>query len=209
MSIYARQRRFFAEAYARGDHPWPATEPTLFIARRLRRLASGLKGRWALDLGCGEGRHLFLAARLGLKGIGVDLEPLALKRAKDFADGKQGFFAFLQADAFALPFEPGAFHLLIDSGCFHHVRKGDWPRYRSEVGRLLAPGGYFFLTCFSTRFRHYPGERRARNWVVHRNHYDHFFRKRDFPQIFGDGFALLAHEEDREGFHHVLMRRAS
>jgi cyclopropane fatty-acyl-phospholipid synthase-like methyltransferase len=48
------------------------------------------------------------------------------------------------------------------------VKKADWSRYLGGLAALLKPGGYFHLTAFSTRFKHYPGERRSRNWVVHR-----------------------------------------
>jgi hypothetical protein len=90
------------------------------------------------------------------------------------------------------------------------VKKADWSRYLYGLAPLLKPDGYFHLTAFSTRFKHYRGERRTRNWVVHRNHYDHFFRKADFGRIFGKTFEILTIEEERQSLHafwHVLMKK--
>jgi len=99
---------------------------------------------------------------------------------------------------------------VLDCGCFHHVKKADWSRYLAGLTVLLRPGGYLHLTTFSTRFKHYPGERRSRNWLVHRNHYDHFFRKADFARIFGKRYEILKIEEERQELHafwHVLLRK--
>jgi len=90
------------------------------------------------------------------------------------------------------------------------VKKADWSRYLGGLTALLKLGGYFHLTAFSTRFKHYPGERRSRNWVVHRNHYDHFFRKADFARIFAKTFEVLEIDEERQALHafwHVLLRK--
>jgi len=55
-----------------------------------------------------------------------------------------------------------------------------------------------------------PGERRTRDWLVHRGHYDRFFRRRDFAALFGGWGDVLAIREERNGlagFYHVAMRR--
>jgi hypothetical protein len=75
---------------------------------------------------------------------------------------------------------------------------------------MIKPGGYFLLSCFSTKFKHHPNERRTRNWLVHAGHYDRFFRREDFRSLFGRWFDILELTEDRDGsyvFHNVLMRK--
>jgi SAM-dependent methyltransferase len=170
-------------------------------------------GGWALDLGCGEGRHAFFAAEQGYRVVGVDSEPLAIARARALAashPATTGRVQFQVATLFALPFRPGTFDLVIDYGCLHHVRRSDTATYRRAVLSMLKPGGAFLLSCFSTKFKHHPGERRTRNWLVHRGHYDRFFRKRDFAAIFGRWCRIVAVEEEHEGLHgfyHVAMRK--
>lgn len=142
--------------------------------------------------------------------VGVDREPKALARARAALNGAAPGPNFLQADVFALPFSPGTFDVVVDYGCLHHVRRSDTGRYLDQVVPVLKPGGYYLLSCFSTKFKHHAGERRTRNWLVHAGHYDRFFRRADFPAMFGRWFDVEALTEDREGwyvFHNVVMRK--
>jgi len=210
--IYERQRIFFRRAYEGGETPWPRFTPTAAVVRLAKRLRRERGRARVLDVGCGEGRHTIPMAREGHRAMGIEYEPLALHKASARPDIRplRGRVTFLLADAFRLPFHESSFDALLDCGCFHHVKKADWSRYLSGLAAVLRPGGYMYLTAFSTRFKHYPGERRTRNWLVHRNHYDHFFRKGDFPRIFGRAFEILAIEEERQILHafwHVLMRK--
>ncbi|HEY5593635.1 MAG TPA: class I SAM-dependent methyltransferase [Nitrospiria bacterium] len=214
MGLYQRQKKYFEKAYQTGEHGWPTIEPTPFILRalpRIRKAAASGRGH-VLDLGCGEGRHTLACAREGLYAVGLDYEPLAIRRARSFAKRQKvrGRFRFMVGDAFRLPFPPNAFDAIIDYGCLHHVTIGDTRRYLKSVLPCLKAGGYFILSCFSTRFKHHPGEKRTRNWLVHKGHYDRFFRKQDFKALFGKQFEILKAEEKADGlyvFWHVLMRK--
>ncbi len=215
MTLYARQWRYFEQAYESGQHGWPTTEATPFVVQSVKRLirnGSLARGGRVLDLGCGEGRHTFACVELGLNAIGLDYQPLAVKRALSMPKARQlrRNYWFLVGDTFHLPFEAETFDLIIDCGCFHHVRKSDTLVYLRSVVPLLTSCGHFILSCFSWRFRHYPQERRTRDWLVHRGHYDRFFKKSDFYRIFGKQFNIRKIEEEREGlyaFYQVLMRK--
>jgi SAM-dependent methyltransferase len=179
------------------------------VARFLRTFRG--RGRCVLDIGCGEGRHTRAFAGAGALVVGVDLEPKALARAREAVERGSGRGpGFVHADAFALPFAPSTFDVVLDYGCLHHVRRRDTQRYLEQVVPLLKPEGSFLLSCFSTKFKHHAGERRTRDWLVHRGHYDRFFRRTDFDAIFGREFDILDVTEDRDGlyvFHNVLMRK--
>jgi len=208
-TIYARQKKYFRKAYETGKHGWPEAGPTPHVERWVRTLGRG-RGRTALDLGCGEGRHTILLARQGYDVTGVDLEPLALRKAKAYLR-RSGLSARLEvADALDLRCPDGAFDLVLDYGCFHHVVTRDWARYRRGIARVLKPGGHLLLSVFSTKFRHSPEERRTRNWLVHRNHYDHFFTRAELRAAFSPTFALKGVLEERDGlngFLHALFLR--
>ncbi len=207
--IYRKQRKFFRKAYEEGRHGWPVEGATPDVERLARRLGSG-RERKALDLGCGEGRHTILLARLGYDATGLDYEPLALGKARAFARRAGVRARFVEGNALDLRFPPGAFDLVLDYGCFHHVVRRDWPRYLRQAARILRPGGRLILSVFSTKYRHHEGERRTRNWVVHRNHYDHFFTRAEIRDAFSKTFDILAILEEHEGlngFFHALMRR--
>jgi SAM-dependent methyltransferase len=215
MTLYARQKKYFEAAYAAGVHGWPVSGPTPFVVSTVKRLIREKKlfpGSRVLDIGCGEGRHTFACAALGLEAFGLDYQKSALDRARSMPDAgkfRRGFH-FASGDVFQLPFAAGSFELLIDYGCLHHVRKRDTARYLEGVTRMLGPGGWFILSCFSWRFKHHPDERRTRDWLVHRDHYDRFFRKGDFQEIFDGPFKIEKVEEERDGiqaFYHVLMQK--
>jgi len=215
MSLYLEQKRFFEEAYRTGVHGWPIEDPSRFVVEFLRSFQKKHPRGRILDIGCGEGRHTLLFAGAGHTAIGVDLQPLAIRRAKGLAKSKgmTRNFKFVLGDVFSLPFQPNDFDVLIDYGCLHHVMKKDFSKYLKSTLPLLRPGGYFLLSCFSNKFKHHPGERRSRDWMVHRGHYDRFFWKSDFQALFGKFYDILKTREewDREHpyyvFHHVLMRK--
>jgi SAM-dependent methyltransferase len=206
--IYRAQREYFRRAYETGRHGWPTVGVSPMVARFLR--SGKTRGGRVLDIGCGEGRHSVAFAQRGFDAVGVDLESKALARARAAAKGAGARPTFLQANVFALPFAPEAFDVVMDYGCLHHVRRADTRRYLTQVTPLVKPGGYFLLSCFSTKFKHHPHERRTRNWLVHAGHYDRFFRREDFGPLFGRWFDIIDVTEDREGsyvFHNVLMRK--
>ena len=213
MGIYARQKLFFEAAYRTGEHGWPVDKPTRFIQKKVAAWARRGK-RWrVLDIGCGEGRHTFLFARHGFETVGLDYHFLAVERALAIGRGTgrpNARAKFVVGDVFALPFPDVSFDVIVDYGCFHHVVRADTGRYLNAVLSRLKNGGHFFLSCFSTKFKHYPGERRTRKFVVHRGHYDRFFEKRDFDALFGKDFDILDVVEEKDGlsvFFHLLMKK--
>jgi len=207
--LSAKQKQFFRKAYETGEHGWPEIGPTPHVARLVKLLGPG-RGKSALDLGCGEGRHSILMGRQGYAVTAFDLEPLALAKARVHLR-RAGLRAdFVAGNALDLRFDDAAFDLVLDYGCFHHVVTRDWARYRREIARVLRPGGHLVLSVFSTKFKHHAGEKRSRNWLVHRNHYDHFFTPAEIRGAFAPAFdlrELLEEHEGLNGFYHVLLRK--
>ena len=203
-------RRYFRQAYETGRHGWESDEPSPYVAQNLERVARSAPGRRLLDVGCGEGRHCILAARMGFVPTGVDYEPLAIQRAKASAR-KAGLaqpITFLVADVFALPFGPSSFDVVLDYGCLHHQKKSDWGRYRAAILAVLKPRGYFLLSVFSTAFRTFGPQ--TRSWHLAHGAYRRFFTADDLHQLFDRHFEFFSLAEERDetrGFWHALLRR--
>jgi arsenite methyltransferase len=100
-------------------------------------------GATVLDIGCGAGTDLLLAARQvgpGGRAIGVDMTPamlsVAARGAKscglDHVDTSLG-------DATDLPVDAGTVDILISNGVLNLVP--DKPRALREIWRVLSPGG--------------------------------------------------------------------
>ena len=131
---------FFGELYLRSTRPF--LDPKVTVAE-LDYLQDQLKEVRVpgplLDLGCGHGRHLEVAGRLGRETIGLDRDPLSLCEARLSAPVARG-------DFFAAPFRTGAF-------------AGGWAWYNSiftfedaqiralfaQLARLIRAGGLLIV----------------------------------------------------------------
>jgi SAM-dependent methyltransferase len=210
MGIYPSQKKYFEEAYRTGEHGWPVEGPSEPVVRFLERFKKEKQTACVLDLGCGEGRHAALFAGAGYQTIGLDYQAQALVRAGRLCKKNRAHLHWVVGDLFHLPLAQNSFDLLIDYGCFHHVRKRDTASYLRTILALLKPDGYFLLSCFSMRFKHHPKEKRKRDWLVHKGHYDRFFKKSSFRSIFGKSFRQLHIEEEQQAlyaFFHVWMQK--
>ncbi|MEK6590314.1 MAG: class I SAM-dependent methyltransferase [Nitrospinota bacterium] len=208
--IYQRQRKFFEEAYKTGEHGWPTEGPSRSVVRFLKYIKRGMPRGKVLDIGCGEGRHTIFFAENGFDAYGIDMEPLAIGRANKFARAKgvKRHTHFIVADALNLPFLKSNFNIAIDYGCLHHIKKSDWKTYIENIKMILKEDAFFILSVFTTKFKHYEGDKRKRKWIIHKNHYDHFFTKGDLKQLFRKPFKVLKIEEEKNGLHvfyHCLM----
>ena len=103
-----------------------------------------------LDLGCGEGRHIFGAMEKfpNLKCIGLDphIESLdkafeGLKFLESISNTKTNF---LSGSAYSLPFSDDSFDLVVCSEVLEHLH--DYKDAIKEINRVLKPGGQFLAS---------------------------------------------------------------
>lgn len=91
------------------------------IAKALRRLGIGLRGRRVLNVCCGSGMDLEFVAREGAVAIGLDLSLDAVRRARERAK-RHGFPVLgVVGDAENLPFQTGAVSLGVVHDGLHHL----------------------------------------------------------------------------------------
>jgi SAM-dependent methyltransferase len=98
-----------------------------------------------LELGCGNGRNAAYLASRGCRVDAVDISAWAIERARERAAASVTFQCCSIFDA-SIP--DGAYDLVYDSGCFHHVAPHRRADYVDLVRRALRPGGRFGLVCF-------------------------------------------------------------
>ena len=96
-------------------------------------------GARVLDIGCGPGQLAVELAQRGLRVTATDLDPAMVERAEVRLAAVDPAADAVVADVAALPFDDGAFDLVVSTLSLHHW--GDVPAGAREIARVLAPRG--------------------------------------------------------------------
>ncbi|SEP53317.1 class I SAM-dependent methyltransferase [Amycolatopsis saalfeldensis] len=128
--------------------PWDIGRPQPAFAGLAE--AGAITGR-VLDVGCGTGEHVLLAAGLGLDATGVDLASTALTAAERKARDRGRPARFLRQDARNLVELGESFDTVLDCGLFHIFSGDDRTAFVESLRSVLVPGGHYFMLCFSDR----------------------------------------------------------
>jgi len=163
-----------------GSPPWDIGRPqpdfvTLADAGKFR-------GR-VLDVGCGTGEHVMLAADHGAEAMGVDVAELAIERARAKAQQRGISAMFEVGDALHLDLLGRQFDVITDSGVFHVFDDAERPIYVNSLKSALRPVGMYYMMCFSDR---QPGD-----WGPRR------VSEAELRAAFADGWSIRSIEPAR------------
>jgi SAM-dependent methyltransferase len=100
-------------------------------------------GDRVLDVACGTGNGAVAAAERGAQAVGVDFEPALLELARERAPA----LAFVEGDAADLPFDDGAFDVVLS--LFGVMYAPDHDRAARELTRATAAGGRIVLAAWT------------------------------------------------------------
>lgn len=105
-----------------------------------------LRGKDVLEISCGHGGGASYLSRTfqPARYTGLDLNPTGIAFCKK--RHPLGGLDFIQGDAENLPFTAGSFDAVINVEASHCYP--DFPRFLSEVERVLKPGGHFLYADF-------------------------------------------------------------
>jgi ubiquinone/menaquinone biosynthesis C-methylase UbiE len=126
----------------------PGDEPDRACIQLYHHVATQveLRGKNVLEVSCGHGGGAsYLTRTLQPKSYtALDLNPTGITfcRERHRVDGLK----FVQGDAENLPFEPATFDAVINVEASHCYPA--FPRFLTEVARVLRPGGYFLYADF-------------------------------------------------------------
>jgi cyclopropane fatty-acyl-phospholipid synthase-like methyltransferase len=140
--------------------PWDIGRPQpAFVQLAEQGLLSGR----VLDVGCGTGEQVMLAAAHGAsEAVGIDISPTAIGKARGKAAERGIAARFEVGDVLNLSSQERGFSTIVDSGVFHVFSDEDRPRYVASVASALEPGGHLYLMCFSDKQPGDFGPRRVR-----------------------------------------------
>lgn len=136
---------FKAAQRAGWAHFAPLAMQTTAPAAQLVAYAGIQPGQRVLDVACGTGVVAVTAARLGARVTGLDLTPPLLEVARDNARLADVAVDFHEGDAEALPFDDGAFDVVVSQ--YGHIFAPRPDVVIGELLRVLRPGG---VIAFST-----------------------------------------------------------
>ena len=117
-------------------------------------------GGFALDVGCGVGRHCTFLAKRGFRVAGMDNSPTGIRLAQQACALRHIPFDGRVCDMTALPWEDGTFDAALSISTIHHGLRANVAKAIQEVARVLRPGGDFLVDFECTQTMKYA-ERRA------------------------------------------------
>ena len=125
-------RTAYLDVYPHRDLESARAEARYLVAR-------GVRGR-ALDLCCGNGRHVQALRELGVEAFGIDLSRDLLDRARDVRQ------ALACGDARAIPVAGARMDAVVSLfSSFGYFGEAGDQAVVAEIGRVLRPGGRFVL----------------------------------------------------------------
>ena len=138
-----------ARYIAPGERLWAADAPTWGIwnvpETEIRMLPDSLKGKDAIELGCGTAYVSAWLARRGAKVVGIDNSEQQLETARRLQREHKVTFPLIQGNAEEVPFPDGSFDFAISE--YGACLWADPYKWVVEAARLLRPDGRLhFLT---------------------------------------------------------------
>jgi SAM-dependent methyltransferase len=150
--LHGEEVLFLNYAYAE-DPPMgiplaPGDEPNRACIQLYHHVATqmDLRGKNVLEVSCGHGGGAsYLTRTLQPKSYtALDLNPAGINFCKK--RHRVDRLNFVQGDAESLPFEPNTFDAVINVEASHCYP--NFPRFLTEVARVLRPGGHFLYADF-------------------------------------------------------------
>lgn len=181
-----------------------------FIA--LKWVKKYLKSGKLLDVGCGGGRNSILFSKNGFQATGIDFSKKAIKLANILKKEEKCNADFIEKSILDEFSEENFFDLIIDFGCFHHLRKNQWNKYLKNVKKLLKPKSYYLLYCFSKESKETINYKKGKDYSYKNHHYNHYFSLTDLNNVFKKNFSIIKHKIIKEknrllAFNMLLMQK--
>jgi SAM-dependent methyltransferase len=194
------------------DNKYTMWYPSESIVRFLSRFVKGLPksespaSKRGLDFGCGNGRHIVLLAKMGLKAYGTDISSASIDMARQFVD-RENLTANLSTckENCPLPYKNAYFDIALSYGVIDHMSMKEGLFAVNEMHRVLKKDGLICLTLRGTRdFEYGKGNQIEKNVFIiegdcEGNLPQHFFSGEEIEQLLSN-FKNIAIECEERAF---------
>ena len=186
---------------------WYPSEPVVRLLCSYKK-ELGSSGKKVLDLGCGNGRHVWLSAKEGFDSYGIDLAESGVEIARKWLERDGLKFTDLRSGSISdhLPYAGDFFDIIISYGVLDHMPINEAKKAIREAKRTLKPGGILFLKLESNAsFTSASGKAVAKNELildkaVEAGMLQHFFDKEEAADLAKDFTAVKFYREDLRRF---------
>lgn len=205
------QKSEWEQFFSRNDATeWYPSEPVIRFLCSYRK-QHGSSGMKFLDLGCGNGRHVWLASKEGFNAYGIDLSDHAIALAKQLMARENLAYADLRSGNIAdhLPYEDDFFDIIVSYGVLDHITLADSTRALGEAKRVLKKNGMIFLKLESnTSFTFDASRQFAKNETilekaVERGMIQHFFDHKEVEELVHPFTLIKAFRDDSRDFNNL------
>ncbi len=115
-----------------------------------RILQRGLSS--ALDIGCGAGRHVVHMAQRGVRVVGMDNAPTALRLTRQWLENEKLDAGLVTADMrVGFPFASNAFDVVLSTQVIHHALLAEVLGATREIERIVRPQGVIMISVPARR----------------------------------------------------------
>ncbi len=193
---YDDQKNYFETAYNTGADIWT---DKFYQSKILGYLALIPGNALTLDLGSGRGRLAFAMAEMGLRVIGLEnIDHLVeINNTEVKAKNLEGKIKFIVGDALDISFADESFDAVTDIGLLQHLHREDWPKYQSEISRVLKSGGHVLNVSLSrdtVQFYDFrPKESEGGDYEKYGALY-HFFTPEELSEVYDVNFKIVKQE---------------
>lgn len=148
----SRYRRFRAAGRAgwskvQGSGRFENFSSRAFLEEALPWLRFSAPRPTVLEYGCGTGPGACFLARKGFQVDGIDIIPIAVEVAKQFAEELNLDIHYEVQDICELPRQGKKYDMIVDSFCLQHIiTDEDREKVFSAVGARLKPEGYYLVS---------------------------------------------------------------
>lgn len=150
------------------------------------------KGRAALDLACGAGRHVIYLAEQGFDVTGADVSVTGLKTTKERLQKRNLRANLIRCDMNHLPYARGCFDILVCTRAIYHQRLKSIQETLWEIRRVMKGNGALLIDLLSKNTCGYGEGIRVEEgtFMEHEGHergiMHHYADEQELEQLFRD-----------------------
>jgi len=151
-----------------------------------------------LELGCGDGKTLFMLVSAGFKVTGIDISPSAISLARKKVGGRKA--KLVVGDVCNLPFAANSFDAIVAVHVFDHLTSAERKKAATECSRVLKKNSLLLFQGFDSKdFRFGQGKKiELRTFRRANNIWYHYFTSAEVKKLFSK-FELIELQEHCRG----------